>query len=111
VIRSPWFWWPLFVLDADERPVACHDLDKWAEHRRDDPRVYVGNDVYGEYRVSTVFMGTCAYEFDDADRPILWETIVSRAGAPLTAERYASADDARAGHDRWTRRVAGKVPS
>lgn len=102
-----------YTLDENERPVLMGDwpvpgfkaLEVWPPLK---------TPVDG-YEVSTVFLGLDhQHGYPETGTPILWETMIFGDGPVPCAsgddheyqERYTSADDARAGHDRtvtWLR--------
>lgn len=91
-----------YILD-NRKAVPC-DSRAWARamERKDEWRV--GNDTIGDARVSTVFLG-----LDHAmpgEPPAIFETMVF--GGPLHEEmvRYATWEEAEAGHQAMVERVS-----
>jgi len=92
-----------YILDADERPIEEPDLLTWARWMESHPHREVARDTAGEVLVSTVFLGLDHNLFGGP--PILYETMVF--GGPLDQEmdRYATRDQAIAGHAAMLARV------
>ena len=87
-------------------PVPEPDLlvwGRWLETANEDRRV--AYDVISpELKVSTVFLAL-DHSFKPGAEPILYETMVF--GGPLdgSQERYATKQEAQAGHARWLEKV------
>jgi hypothetical protein len=95
----------LYVLDADNRPVPCGDLQAWSEWFENISNRLVGyTEVTTDCYVSTVFLGM-NHRFMSNGPPILFETMIF--GGPLDSEtwRYVSWDDAEAGHAAAVRKA------
>lgn len=97
-----------YILDG-HRPVLEPDPIKWAlGMRRVDRRV--AQDVVGDVRVSTVFLGIDHRFLDTKGPPLVFETMVF--GGPLDQEqlRYSTWEEAERGHaamvDRATKRTS-----
>ena len=108
-------WLGRYILDAEKRPVECDDLMQWARwfERNRQFRQLARDEIVVdgvEYLVSTVFLGV-DHSWDDKGPPILFETMIFRLKSPeekLDSQfetedtgdmwRYASWDDAEAGH-------------
>lgn len=93
-----------FILDENGDPVRCGDIGKWANWYKTAER-HIGDDVVKNIRVSTVFLGV-----DHGwgrDRPILWETMIFGGKHDDYQERYASKQEALAGHQRALSLVNG----
>lgn len=121
--RAVWEMWNdrrYFTLDDENRVVGPVTIEEWAawmarrQHKR-----HVGDTETQLFRVSTVFLGL-DMRFGGKGPPLLFETMVfEREGHPsklvpgleVHAElegyqrRYASWDDAAAGHDATLKRV------
>lgn len=96
-----------YTLDVDGRtPVPLPDVRGVTaiqkELRARGIQYLVGRDVVGEVVVSTLFMGAVV---DLSDPPLLWETVLLTADWSQIGGRYASWEDARAGHRRAVARL------
>lgn len=101
-----------YILDAAGEPVACDDLDTWANflENRDARRVAQDRDEGpdgADVWISTVFL-SLDHQYGDGP-PILWETMVF--GGPLDGEqnRYTSRAAALAGHQRMCKAVTDAI--
>jgi hypothetical protein len=90
------------------KPVKCDDLMGWAWWFEKADR-QVRDTMQGEVRVSTVFLGIDSSLFGHGP-PILFETLVFVNGADAGGERYATWDEAEAGHQRWVKQVFKPTP-
>ena len=83
----------------DGNVVPEHDLLAWAKWM-EDSRVerQIAKDSIGAALVSTVFLGL-DHSFGGAT-PILWETMVFGGAHDQYQERYATRDEALAGHQK-----------
>ncbi len=114
-----------YILNGHE-PVACPDLVEWARWMKANkyqPRSLnsegmdpcrVGStrilDKGGEaVWVSTVFLGI-DHAFTDKVPPILFETLVFGGDLGGEIERYATWEEAEAGHNAMVARVTGVEP-
>jgi len=89
------------VLDQNNNPVRANNLHDWAMHMEQPHRV--GDDTVRGVRISTVFTGL-AGNLLNLPRP--FETLLFRNGEPLPeAQRYATWDAAKRGHDAWVKTV------
>ena len=100
------FW----TLDEQNWPVYTDDVlvwGKWFEEASKTRRRVVASENVGDVFVSTVFLGL-DQNFGGGDIPILFETMVF--GGPLDQEmdRYATWDEALAGHQAMVERVKSK---
>jgi hypothetical protein len=91
---------PRYVLDAQGEPVLEPDLHAWAQWwEKVGNRRLAWDDLGARGTVSTVFLGT-DHNFGGrkGEPPILWESMIF--GGPLdgTMRRYATREDALAGH-------------
>ena len=101
---------PIYYVLRGREPVPVEDCFAWAkEFARDDTRIVARTELSGpagHVAVSTVFLG-----IDhgwDANRPVLFETMIFQDGAALDyQERYSTYDDAEAGHRRAVEVVKG----
>ncbi len=95
----------LWMLDKERRPVPIDNLFIWARWAaKVGYPVRVGLTETDHHAVSTVFLGVNHRFFDDGP-PLLFETMVWRDGEIAGQQRYASWDDAEAGHNAMVRRV------
>jgi hypothetical protein len=87
--------WPSYYILIDRLPVAV-DLMTWARWFEDLGHRQIGDDHFGNCRVSTVFLGL-NHNYWGGD-PVLFETMIF--GGPLDGEmwRYATYTDAERGH-------------
>jgi hypothetical protein len=60
-----------------------------------------------DVRVSTVFMGI---DHGFGGPPVLFETMLFVNGSSVDCERYATWDEAAAGHERWVMQVFKATP-
>jgi hypothetical protein len=87
-----------YILDNSHRPVPCEDLRTWARWMETADRVVAKTTVREGLDVSTVFLGL-DHRFGPGT-PLLFETMVFRDGDGGDEERYATWDEAVAGHQR-----------
>ena len=100
----------LYMLDASGAPIPTDDdfaWGKWFEEHHD-ARSVARTVVADGVRVSTCFLGV-DHGFGLSDEPILWETLIFGGTHNLEGERYASVDDARAGHELWVMVARGEL--
>jgi hypothetical protein len=92
-----------YVLNADGEIVAASLLE-WGRYFEAADR-HVANDMIGDVRVSTVFLGIDHSLY--GERPVLFETLVF--GGPLDGEmdRYHTKEQASIGHKEMVDRVRG----
>lgn len=86
-----------YVLDKNGHPIAEPDLLTWARWLETADR-HVGHDIIGEVGVSTVFLGL-DYGFGSAV-PVLFETMIFGGRHNHWTTRYATREEALAGHNR-----------
>jgi hypothetical protein len=94
-----------YILNAGGEPVAEPDFFKWAawfERSGDERRV--AQTVVGDVCVSTVFLAL-DHSFGEGP-PVLWETMIFRAGRAEEMRRYTSRADAVRGHEELAACVA-----
>lgn len=90
-----------YVLDAEHKAVEV-SLDDWARWLDDDAKRRVAKtDVNEHVEVSTVFLGL-NHNFGEGP-PLLFETMVFFDADDVYCRRYATWDEAVAGHDRAVR--------
>lgn len=87
-----------YILAEDGRtPVVCNDIMTWGQWMQSADR-YVGSDKFDSQHVSTVFLGL-DHGFGNSD-PILFETMIFGGEHDQYQERYATWEEAEAGHKR-----------
>jgi len=98
-----------YILNAAGNPVPEPDLLKWASWYENADR-RIGSAEIGEAHVSTVFLGV-DHGFDPSLPPLLFETMVFWKGHDLDQEqdRYATREEALAGHEAMVARVKAAV--
>lgn len=82
------------------------DLLTWATWFEDADR-QVADSIQGDVRVSTVFLGL---DHGWGGRAQLFETMVFVGDESQDCERYATWDEAEAGHARWVMQVFKPTP-
>jgi hypothetical protein len=94
----------LYVLEPDGKtPRPCENIIEWGilieadNQQRVVAYTAVGNGAGEEAEVSTVFLGI-DYRALDRGAPLLWETMVFGGSHDRWCKRYASYDEALAGH-------------
>lgn len=95
-----------YILEADGRTFRrAYDLLEWGEwfESSGDQRIVARTEI-GGVRVSTVFLGL-DHNFRREGPPILFETLVFGGPLDQEQERYATYEEAEAGHRRMVRRV------
>jgi hypothetical protein len=93
---------------VDHQPVACPDLMTWARWMETADR-HVRLTEQDEVTVSTVFLGL-DHGWNDNKPPVLFETMVFINESGGDMERYATWDEAEAGHARWVAKVFKPTP-
>jgi hypothetical protein len=96
-----------YILNGHE-PVPCDDLAWWAWWFGTADR-QVRDTARDDVRVSTVFLGL-DHSFFGHGPPMLFETMVFVNGSSVDCERYATWDEAEAGHARWVMQVFKPTP-
>jgi hypothetical protein len=86
----------------DGEPVAEPNVLKWAEWFEKTDRS-VGKTTVGDVQISTVFLGV-DHQWDDGP-PLLFETMVFGGDLDEEQKRYATLDEAKAGHQRMVEQV------
>lgn len=89
-----------YILDATNRPVSVSGVKSYTWRRDNFERCRVGLDMVNGYRISTVFLGYNQALFGGEEQ--LFETMVFLGDSweDLCVERYATFDEAVAGHAR-----------
>lgn len=85
-----------YILDESHNPICQPDLHKWAVWFETHER-HVAQEVIGDVRVSTVFLGL-DHNFGDDETPILFETMIFGGEHDQYQERFATWDEAMVGH-------------
>jgi hypothetical protein len=88
--------WPDYYILVDRLPVAV-DVHTWARFFGNIDNRRIGQDIFDNVRVSTVFLGF-NHNMHSTGNPVLFETMIF--GGPLDSSqwRYTSYADAEAGH-------------
>lgn len=86
-----------YILDGHE-PKAV-DLMTWARWFETANRLVAKADLPGDVSVSTVFLGL-NHNFSPSGPPLIFETMIFGGEHDQYHERYATWDDAVAGHER-----------
>jgi len=91
-------------------PIQCPDVKEWAEWFENADR-HVAETIVRGIRVSTVFLGI-DHAFLDNGLPILFETMTfNKTGDILRIQyRYATWDEAKAGHDLVVAQLNSALP-
>jgi hypothetical protein len=89
-----------YILDKQGHPVVERDMLRWAEwYQRAKNRVLKQERVSPQCAVSTVFLGIDqSFILRGRRRPILWETMVFGGLHHGYCQRYATREEALAGH-------------
>lgn len=82
----------------DGVPVIENDLMAWGLFMQKAER-HIGEDRIGDVRISTIFLGL-DHRWKEDESPILWETMIFGGPHDQYQERYATIEDAKAGHAR-----------
>ena len=93
-----------YTLNALGEPVGTNDAMVWARWFETANRHLAHDQLSGDVRVSTVFLGL-DHSFSQTRLPLLWETLVF--GGPLDGEmyRYESRLQAMQGHQTMVEKV------
>lgn len=89
-----------YILNEHGEPARCDDLYAWSEwfEQSDAERRIARDEVGDDVKVSTVFLGL-DHSFGNA-APMLFETMIFGGPHDDYQERYATRDEAVAGHAR-----------
>ena len=90
-----------FILDG-KTPVESHDLLAWGQWMQDADRV-VAKIFIGDVNVSTIFLGL-DHSFSDGP-PLLFETMIFGGEHDQYQDRFATWEEAEAGHAKAVARV------
>ena len=90
-----------YILD-DHTPVRVGDVQTWCRwfEAHDQERVVAKSDLSDEVHVSTMFLGIDHQFVTVTSRAILFETMIFGGEHDGFQERYATWDEAQAGHRR-----------
>jgi hypothetical protein len=90
-----------YIWDKRTNETPAVTLDEWGAWIQDNSRdKHVGDEFVDKYRVSTVFLGL-DHRFGGEGPPLIWETMVfSPGGSDDYCERYATYEEALAGHHK-----------
>jgi hypothetical protein len=87
-----------YILDNRGQPVVERDVLRWWDwFEQAENRVVRQDEVGRGVSVSTVFLGL-DYNFWERGRPLLWETMIFGGRHDKYCRRYATREDALAGH-------------
>lgn len=95
-----------YILDENGQPKQVDDIIEWSRWFETHPRT-IAHDQFSSCRVSTVFLGIDHNFFGGP--PLLWETLVFGGPLDMQGDRYASAEDALAGHAEFVARVKAAI--
>ena len=88
----------------DRVPVVCHDLLEWVHWFENFSNRQVQLTNVGDIRISTVFL-SIDHNFSKMGPPLLFESMVFGGALDEAQERYATWDEATAGHERLVKQV------
>lgn len=95
-----------WILDADLRPVPCGDLLRWAQWFEHSDR-HVAETRLGRVRISTVFLGL-NHQWQPGGEPLLYETMIFGGARDGEIDRYATWNEAMAGHAQRVAQIAAR---
>lgn len=90
-----------YILESDHSVTPTDDIMVWGGFLDSKERI-VSQEIIGNAKVSTVFLGL-DHSFG-GPIPILFETMVFGGEFDNEQERYATWDEAVAGHKRWVQK-------
>jgi len=96
-----------YILDENHNPILCNDLLKWAEWLEKADRRVDKTTITEGVEVSTVFLGL-DHSFGEG-KPLLFETMVFGGKSDGGMDRYATWDEAVAGHKKMVEKVKGDL--
>ena len=94
----------LYIL-RDGQPVRATSIAEWGEFQLSG-RPKLNEEVLPDVHVSTVWLGA-DHRLTPGGAPVLWETMVFGGPHDGHQDRYTSAEDAAAGHQRIAAMVRG----
>ena len=96
-----------YILDEAGRVVLAKRPVEWSRWFENNSNRIVGNDTFGDVRVSTVFLGI-DHGFG-AGPLVLWETMIFGGKLDGEQRRYTSREDAIRGHEEMCALVQGSL--
>ena len=87
----------MYILDDQNNPVPCNDMRVFGSWFEDFDQRIVAQDMVGDVKVSTVFLGI-DHNFSRNGDPVLWETMIFGGRYDESQGRYSSHADALKGH-------------
>lgn len=93
-----------YILDEDGKPQPEPDLLKWAKWYETADRRLARTRLDRNHYVSTVFLGL-DHSFAMDGPPILWETLGFSGHESLAMVRYATREQALAGHELMVEKI------
>lgn len=87
-----------YILDENNKPQKEDDLFKWGEWMQTAGRAVAKTRFEGDVEVSTIFLGL-DHNFWGEGPPILFETMIFGGEHDQYQERYATWEEAEAGHE------------
>ncbi len=94
-----------YILDANNKPIYCKALLLWAEFMKKADVRTVAKTRIKEVEISTVFLGLDHNYLSPDGPPILYETMVFGGEHDQDMERYATREEAEAGHKRMVEKL------
>lgn len=82
----------------DKKIIPCDTLVEWAQWFNQADR-QIACTEFGDYVISTVFLGFPHGTCERTNLPLLFETMVFKDGDDIYMQRFASHDEACAGHN------------
>jgi hypothetical protein len=101
-----------YILDENHKPVKCNDhfeRHKWIQSLPEDQQTGIGC-IVDKWEADGVFVSTVFLGLDhgwDSDVPIVFETMIFGGERDQECERYATWEEAKAGHARIVAEVQG----
>ncbi len=92
-----------YILDG-KKAVPAQDFEEWLKWAQKGYSVQVGYTEDRSWKVSTIFLGI-DHSYGRNPEPALFETMVFGSPLDLAQERYATWEEALAGHAKWVAAV------